>query len=238
MNTTHIDTAGYALHAVDELERARADRHLRDCEQCREEVAEMQEVTAMLALDTPEVAPSDGLRAGLLEQIQHTPQDGTGTPVADISSHRRASGGRTRRAVLGLVAAAAIVVGGVGVAKVAPWSDSPSAVTNAQTRIEKAPDAIRKTAPFRGGTVTVVMSKTLNQAVATLKNVDAPGGSSTYQGWYLKADGPTSAGVLKADSNTMLGSKVDGTDQFAITVEPKKGSAVPTTNPVLAITMS
>ena len=238
MNTTHIDTAGYALHAADELERARAERHLRDCEQCREEVAEMREVTALLALDTPEVAPSAGLRAGLLEQIQHTPQDDTGTPTADVAARKRSSGGRTRRAVLGLVAAAAIVVGGVGVAKVAPWADSPSAVTNAQTRIEKAPDAIRKTAPFRGGTVTVVMSKSLKQAVATLDNVAAPGGSSSYQGWYLKADGPTNAGVLKNDSNTVLGSKVDGADQFAITVEPKNGSTVPTTNPVLAIAMS
>ncbi|MEO8850116.1 MAG: anti-sigma factor, partial [Allobranchiibius sp.] len=97
MNTTHIDTAGYALHAVDELERARAEKHLRDCGQCREEVAEMQEITAMLAMDPPEVTPSAGLRANLLDQIQVTPQE-SAAPVA--AATRPASTGRSRRAVL------------------------------------------------------------------------------------------------------------------------------------------
>ncbi len=235
MNSTHIDIAGYALHAVDELEQARAERHLRDCEQCREEVAEMQEVTAMLALDTPQVTPSAGLRTTLLDQIQVTPQD---SPAPVASATRPASAGRARRAVLGLVAAAAIVVGGVGVAKVAPWSNSPSGVTNAATRIAKAPDAVSKTASFRGGTVTVVMSRSLNQAVAKLDKVAAAGGTSSYQGWYIKSDGPTNAGVLKADSNTTLVPKLQGASEFDITLEPKGGSTVPTSKPILAIPMT
>lgn len=234
MNTTHIDTAGYALHAVDELERARAEKHLRDCGQCREEVAEMQEITAMLAMDPPEVTPSAGLRANLLDQIQVTPQE-SAAPVA--AATRPASTGRSRRAVLAMVAAAAVVVGGVGVAKVAPWSDSPSGVTNAEARISKAPDAVRRTASFRGGTVTVVMSRSLNQAVAKLDKVAAAGGASSYQGWYIKSDGPTSAGVLETDGNTTLVPKLQGASEFDITVEPKGGSAVPTTTPILAIPM-
>lgn len=237
MNTTHIDVVGYALNAVDELERARSERHLQECPQCREEVAEMHEATAMLALDAPEVRPSPALRANLLEQIQQIPQEAAVTHSAAHPAHR-GEHGRRRRAVLGLVAAAAIVVGGVGVAKVAPWTNSSSSVTNAEARIAKAPDAVRKTAPFRGGTITVVMSRSMNQAVATLTNVAAAGGNTTYQGWYIKSDGPTDAGVLKAEGRSVLASKLSGASEFDITIEPAGGSAVPTNTPILAIPMT
>lgn len=237
MNTTHIDVVGYALNAVDDVERKRAERHLDECQQCREEVAEMYEATAMLALDAPEVAPAPALRTSLLQQIQQVPQE---TAVHHVPSHaaRPARQGRRRQTVLGLVAAAAIVVGGVGVAKVQPWANSSPSVTNAESRIAKAPDAVRKTAPFRGGTITVVMSRSLNQAVATLDNVAAPGSTTTYQGWYIKSDGPTNAGVLKRSGKSVLASKLTGASEFDITIEPTGGSAVPTNTPILAIPMA
>lgn len=243
MKTAHIDVVGYALNAVDDMERKRSERHLQECSQCREEVAEMYEATAMLALDAPAVAPAPALRTSLLEQIQQIPQE---TAIHHAPSHkarpaeqgRRPQHGRRRRAVLGLVAAAAIVVGGVGVAKVAPWTNSSSSVTNAEARISKAPDAVRKTAPFRGGTITVVMSRSMNEAVATLNKVAAAGDATTYQGWYIKSDGPTNAGLLKANGKSVLASKLSGASEFDITIEPAGGSAVPTNAPILAIPMT
>lgn len=237
MNNTHIDAVGYALNAVDEIELKRSERHLQECPQCREEVAQMHEAAAMLALDAPEVAPAPALRTSLLEQIQRIPQEAA-DHHAPSHSAPRSHQGRRRKAALGLVAAAAIVVGGVGVAKVAPWSNSSPSVTNAESRIAKAPDAIRRTAPFRGGTVTIVMSRSMNQAVATLDNVAASGGDTTYQGWYIKSDGPTSAGLLKASGRSVLTSKLSGASEFDVTIEPAGGSAVPTKTPILAIPMT
>ncbi|MDQ2852089.1 MAG: anti-sigma factor [Actinomycetota bacterium] len=237
MNTTHIDVVGYALNAVDDLERVRYERHLRECSECREEVAEMNEVTAMLALDAPEVTPSAALRVNLLEQIQNVPQDAP-QDIRATHSAQASRSGRGRRALIGLVAAAAIVVGGASVAKVAPWSNSSSSTTNAAARIAKAPDAVRKTAPFRGGTITVVMSRSMNQAVATLDKVAAAGDKTTYQGWYIKSDGPTSAGVLMPSGQSVLASKLSGASEFDITIEPAGGSAVPTNPPILAIPMA
>lgn len=238
MSTTHIDAVGYALHAVDELEQARSERHLQNCEECRTEVDEISEITATLALDAPAVTPSASVRDNLLTQIQQTPQQ-TRVDTSAAREHSRGSKSlRVRRSVIGLVAAAAVVVGVTGVIKAQPWANSSSGVTNAEARIERAPDAVRKTAPFRGGTITVVMSRSLNQAVAVLDKVPSAGGQSSYQGWYIKSDGPTNAGLLKPGKQNVLTSKLTGASEFDITIEPAGGSTVPTSKAVLAISMT
>lgn len=44
----HDASAAYALHALPEDERLAFERHLEDCEACREEVAELQATAALL----------------------------------------------------------------------------------------------------------------------------------------------------------------------------------------------
>ncbi|MBO1756363.1 anti-sigma factor domain-containing protein [Allobranchiibius sp. CTAmp26] len=237
-NDTHIDAVGYALDAVDDLERARSERHLQDCESCRREVAEVAELTVTLASDIPPVAPSPDLRSALLEQIQHTPQ--VSQSRADRPGHARTSArtSRPRRAVIGLVAAGAVVVAGAGVIHAQPWANTSGGVTNAMSRIEHAPDATRRTMPFRGGTVTVISSRSLNQAVATLHKVTASTGDTTYQGWFIKGDGPTNAGILKTGHTNQLTANVQGAKEFDITIEPTGGSQVPTKTPILAMPLT
>ena len=237
-NDTHIDAVGYALDAVDDLERVRSERHLRDCESCRREVAEVAELTVALASDVPAVAPSPDLRSALLDEIKRTPQTSQATHTQSDRSRSsvRTSSGR-RRAVLGLVAAAAVVVAGAGVIHAQPWSKS-SSVTNAVARIEHAPDATTKTMAFRGGTVTLVSSRSLNQAVATLHQVTATADNATYQGWFIKSDGPTNAGLLKVGHSNSLTANVKGAREFDITIEPAGGSAVPTKTPIMALPLT
>ena len=235
-NDTHIDAVGYALDAVDDLERARSERHLQGCESCRREVAEVIELTVTLASDVPPVAPSPKVRSALLEQIQQTPQ---ASPTrTDRSSRLSARTGGHRRAVLGLVAAAAVVVAGAGVIHAQPWADTSGGVTNAQSRIERAPDASTRTVQFQGGTVTVISSRSLNQAVATLHKVTATKGDTTYQGWFIKSDGPTNAGILKTGQTNKLTANVKDAKEFDITIEPTGGSQVPTKTPILAMPLT
>ncbi|NYJ75638.1 anti-sigma factor [Allobranchiibius huperziae] len=237
-NDTHIDAVGYALDAVDDLERARSERHLQDCESCRREVAEVAELTVTLASDVPPLAPSPDVRSSLLAQIQHTPQTPSSRAERSIGARSARTSGRKRRAVLGLVAAAAVVVAGAGVIHAQPWAGSSNGVTNAQSRIEHAPDATRQTVQFQGGTVTVISSRSLNQAVATLHKVAATKGDTTYQGWFIKSDGPTNAGILKTDHTNRLTANVQGAKEFDITVEPAGGSQVPTKTPILALPLT
>ncbi|RYE73808.1 MAG: anti-sigma factor, partial [Myxococcales bacterium] len=45
----HALSGAYAVDALDDLERARFERHLENCSVCRDEVGSLQETTAELA---------------------------------------------------------------------------------------------------------------------------------------------------------------------------------------------
>jgi anti-sigma factor RsiW len=70
----HALAGAYALDAVDDLERAAFDRHLRSCESCALEVAELTETVAWLTHSVAEPAPA-GLRAAVLAEVARTPQE-------------------------------------------------------------------------------------------------------------------------------------------------------------------
>lgn len=64
----HYLTGAYAVDAVDDLERARFEAHLRDCEDCREEIASLRIATIELGTSAA-AAPPPELRAAVLEGI-------------------------------------------------------------------------------------------------------------------------------------------------------------------------
>ena len=74
---THSLLGAYVLDAVDDLERAAFERHLRECGDCRAEVGELHEASARLA-DGAWSAPPPSLRSTVLAAIrttrQHTPE--------------------------------------------------------------------------------------------------------------------------------------------------------------------
>lgn len=60
----HRDTGVYALHALDDDERARFERHLHHCRPCGEEVASFQRTISRLSIDVRLSAPP-GIRTQL-----------------------------------------------------------------------------------------------------------------------------------------------------------------------------
>ena len=65
MTDIHTLAGAYALHAVDDLDRARFERHLAECPSCAAEVAELNDAMAAFSDATSE-APPAGLRAAVL----------------------------------------------------------------------------------------------------------------------------------------------------------------------------
>jgi len=63
----HDLTAAYALDALDPEEAAAYERHLSQCEECREQLAELNETAAALAFGAVAPAPPERLRASLLD---------------------------------------------------------------------------------------------------------------------------------------------------------------------------
>ena len=64
----HDLTAAYALDALSSDEAETYERHLGQCEECREQLAELNATAAALAFATVAPAPPSRLRAAILEQ--------------------------------------------------------------------------------------------------------------------------------------------------------------------------
>src|SRR5947199_8489360 len=77
--TTDRDTAGheelsallpaYALDALTASEREAVERHLDACAECRRELAELRDTTALLAFAAPPARPRPEVKAALFERV-------------------------------------------------------------------------------------------------------------------------------------------------------------------------
>jgi anti-sigma-K factor RskA len=63
----HDLTAAYALDALDPDEAEAYERHLGQCEECREQLAELNETATALAFGTVAAAPPERLRSSILD---------------------------------------------------------------------------------------------------------------------------------------------------------------------------
>ena len=111
--------------------------------------------------------------------------------------------------------------------------ESTQASDAAITRVVTAPDArIETTRTSAGGSVTVVASAALREAVVT--GTGTPPAGRVYQVWVMSPSGARSAGLM-AGPSTVLASAVVPGDRIGITVEPAGGTSKPTTTPVAVL---
>jgi hypothetical protein len=97
-----------------------------------------------------------------------------------------------------------------------------------------APDArIETTRATAGGTVTIVASARLGEAVVTAADMPGLPTREVYQAWVISPSGARSAGLL--GSGQLLASGVRPADQIGITVEPAGGTTHPTSTPVAVL---
>src|SRR6266540_5335676 len=105
----HALAGAYVLDAVDDIERAAFDRHLRDCASCAIEVAELGETSTWLTHPIA-VTPPPALRDRVLAAIAQTAQErprGTAQvrPVGSAKPVAPPAAGRWRRWTVSAVAA-------------------------------------------------------------------------------------------------------------------------------------
>lgn len=219
----HALAGAYALDAVDDLERAAFERHIRQCESCALEIAEMRETTARLA-DAVSLVPPQRMRESVLGAIARTPQE-----RARVGREAKPAG-RWRRLAATAVAATVLAAG----AGTATWTVMDGQVRDARernTRIEAllaAPDARLVATDLAGGRVSLVVSPSRNAAVAVLQGLESPGRARAYQLWVI--DGaPKSVGLLPADRGTGRAyiSELGNANAFAVSREPAAGSRTP-----------
>ncbi|MFC9690919.1 anti-sigma factor domain-containing protein [Kribbella sp. NPDC056951] len=233
----HTLTGPYVLDALPADERTRFEAHLAECQFCTAEVAELREAAIKLATQV-EATPPLHLKTNVLraiENVRQLPPVVAGTP--DAVAARRFS----RRSVFAL-AAAALVIAGVGGVAVDQYRDKRAAVeANEQMAAVLAqPDA--KTshgAIIGGGQATVVMSARADAVVVVLHDLRKPPSGKVWQLWLMDASQKArSIGLTSGDLATVVQGNVVGQTTFGLTEEPTGGSPEPTTTPVAAVEMT
>ena len=224
MSDIHKFSGAYALDALDDLERARFDQHLTTCDDCRSEVAELRETAALLA-ETTAVAPPASLRASVLTGISQV------RPLPPETRRREVAG---RRWFPLLVAAALVIITGLGAVAWQPWSDDQSQLS-ATEQVLQASDAKKVTIDLgEAGRATVVRSVSRNAAVIVAEDmVPAPEGK-VYELWLWSDEKFVPAGLMpnKPDHTTLLEGDAAEAGAAGITIEPEGGSQQPTTEPI------
>ncbi len=236
MTTIDIHTlaGAYALDAVSDIERAAFDRHLAACPSCAQELAEFRATLARLADLTP-AAPPARMKTAVLAAAARTPQ------VRPVRPVERARSKGWRGWAAGVAAAAVIAVGGGAVGYAI--SDRNTRTAQAQiaateqrdaqiAAVMSAPDAsVHVQAVAGGGTVSVIVSESLNQGVAVAMDMPTVSTGKAYQLWLISGDrAPVSAGVMDPGQTTgtvVLGN-VRGATNFGVSLESAGGAAQPT----------
>lgn len=233
----HTLIGAYALDALADDERAAFERHLADCEPCREEVTGLRRTAVRLA-DAAAVPPPQRVRERVLAQAGVTPQvRDVVTPITAAPSRR--AGGRP----VWLAAAAVLAAVSVGTGAVA-WDEYRAAqdarsVAEQITRVVVDPSARSVQASVAGGgRATLVVAG--GRAVLAGGGLPALPGDRTYQLWIIRGKRITSAGLGPTGTDaaqpwSRLVNGVQPGDTVAVSVEPTGGSAQPTTTPVVGL---
>lgn len=195
----HALSGAYAVDALDDIERARFERHLATCEACRSEVDSLRE-TAVLLAETTTAQPPAALRDRVLAEA---------ATVRPLPPAVAATAGRParRRRLPALVAAAAAVaaLGAGGIAYTVVNDDSSSQNLSAVDRVLQAEDAERFSNTFPGGVeATLVRSRSQDGAVLIAEDLPAPPAGRAYALWLQHDSVMVPAGMMTGDRATTV----------------------------------
>jgi len=255
----HLLTGAYAVDALEPAEHDAFERHLASCGSCATETRGLAETAARLGYGVT-LPPPEAMRQRVLEatyQIRQLP------PVTSPLSHRQhdrprylerlgkliRSGqgqgrGQLRLPRLGIAIAAGMAVASLvavivlGTAQIRATHQLNTAQSVAA--VLSASDVHSATsAADGGGSVTVILSRSLHEAVVTTADMRPLPSSEVYQLWLMGPGGTRSAGLISglptSGAAPLLASGIATGDRFGITVEPAGGTSQPTTSPVAVV---
>ena len=233
----HTLTGAYAVNALSDTERAVFETHLARCGSCAEEVAELTATAARLgtAVDSP---PPPQLRARVLAAAAETRQLPPRTARVRRGRSLRGAGGLLAAACL--VAAVVLTVQGLGSSGDSDTLAQISREYGQVTDFLSTPDVrlFSATGPD-GATGTAVVSASRDELLFLSRNLPAPPADHVYQLWFVGAGDPRPAGLLPVTGSApMMASGVSGAQEVALTVEPRGGSATPTTPTMMVISLA
>ncbi|ANP54139.1 anti-sigma-K factor RskA [Streptomyces griseochromogenes] len=252
----HSLAAPYALDALDPGERRRFEKHLNGCDRCAAEVRALSEDAVRLAWSTAAPAPA-AMRDRVLAAVRTTPQEQAPATARErapqLPPHvwgtqpppSRTRTPRTRPLFVPFAtatAAAALVVASLFAVQANHTRDQLDA-ERSQTReiahVLAAPDArAAGSEDARGRGIGVIASVSEGRAVVTLSGYGTPSGGRVHQLWAMRPHAqPRSLGLFEGDTPLVAKGLDKSSASLAVTVEPNGGSAQPTSQPLVQLTL-
>jgi anti-sigma-K factor RskA len=227
----------YALDAVSGEEHEAIDKYLSSAPQDERHIfnQRVRQTREALALSfTAEEEPPSDLLDRITAQLpsQRPVRESTASLPDELGAARERREERRlpsamRTWLVGVAAAAAIALGGVGIgAYVANQNDPVNQVLQAQD-VRKASVGVAG-----GGTANIAISAGRDAVVVMMEGVPAPPEGKVYQMWLIPKDGsaPVSKGLMDAEalSKPAVVTDIRSAAALGITVEPVGGSTSPT----------
>ncbi|SMD23026.1 anti-sigma factor [Lentzea albidocapillata] len=241
---------GWAMHSLEPDDEAVARDHVPTCDTCQRTVQATQEVLAGIGGAVPQEQPPPRLRAKLMEQIEHIPQEVPAAqhtprhaaPIPLRPQHRR----RTGRVLLAAAAALAVLAGagylGVRVNQLSDQVTASEARTNDLNKaLSLAADPATNRAILRTGSgdeVAVVLSNPTSGAVLP-SNLKPNDSGHVYVVWGASTKAPVPLAVFDVRAGStdpqLLAWSSDAHKHttFAVSLEPGR-QAPPKPSEVLA----
>jgi anti-sigma-K factor RskA len=227
----------YVLHALPDDEYERFVTHLDGCEECRREVANLQVAADTLPLAADQVAPPPELKDRIMAVVNSEAEllgaagaRGDGPEIEERESwwKRRWVSLRPLPAI-GL-ATAVLAVGVVAGVLLTGGAESTRTV-DAEVTLASAP-AAQAAVKVNG-----------DDGRVTVSHFPSAGNDRVYQVWLVHGKNPPqSAGLFRvpADGSATFAipESMKGVDQVMVSVEPGGGSDQPTTEPIVAASLT
>jgi anti-sigma-K factor RskA len=231
----HALTGAYVLDAVSADERMVFERHLGDCDACRQEVSELQETASRLGAAAA-MTPPPRLKSNVMTQIRNVRQLPPEAPVVPL----RRPGSTWALRLSAAAAAVLLVVSGVlGVLLVQSKSGTEvDPQTAAIASIVKAGDArVLNQGDPSTGRVTALMSVSADRMLLLSDDLADPPSGKTYQAWTIGAEIKSAGLIEPVDGKVSLEVEgIDVADAVGITIEPAGGSKQPSAPPSKPLT--
>ncbi|WP_102336010.1 anti-sigma factor [Salimicrobium jeotgali] len=229
-------------------EEAQFEDHLAKCESCREELAELRELTGSLPYLSEPVEPDSGMKNRVLSSIfeEEEKEENYENVTSIEEKQRETTPSRSRKrnwAVWGLAAAlAASLVGNA--AFLTQWSDTSTTQPEEEVVIDSLEQNLALQNPEGGkakGQASMVGNDGEAQLVVQAEQLAPLSGNEAYQVWLLEEGSPVRAGTFVTNEEGSgavtypMDKLQDGNwDTLAITKEPGPDSETPQGEIVLA----
>jgi anti-sigma-K factor RskA len=247
--------AGYALGVLTPAEQKKVEDHLRDgCDLCEPELRILNATTERLPNGLPPVPLPDGLKARVKNRLEKEGLlESQSKPVVE---------GRERRFPWLAIAAMLLAALAAGLfwnshlklkqessklaEKEAQIAEMEKALKGKDAEISWLRDPAVQLASLTGlaeashAQGKMIWHPTEHKGIFYVQSLPQLVQTKAYQLWVIGAHGPVSAGVFETNKNgaavvtiQQIQGSVEGSLQFAVTIEKAGGVEKPTTNPIL-----